>query len=145
MFILSTIFYLIIFVIYRKRIRDNANEALMKNKKANKIARKNLKKAHGFMRKENKESFYEEVLRALWGYTGDKLGIQVSDLNRENITSIFQQHSIEEDMIEQFKSLLDTCEFARYAPKSVSGGMEEVYQQAIKLISQLDNKIRKAK
>ncbi len=143
--ILSTLFYAVIFIIYRKRIRDNANVALMKNKKANKIARKNLKNAVNFMKKGNQESFYAEVLRALWGYTGDKLGIPVSELNRDNITSIFQKHSIEDELIGQFKSLLDTCEFARYAPTSVSGGMDEVYKQAIRVISQLDNKIRKVK
>lgn len=144
-YILSTLLFLTVFVVYRKRIKDNANVSLMRNKKANKVARKNLKNAYAFMQKDNPEQFYEEVLRALWGYTGDKLDIPISELNRDNITTILQKYGIDESAITQFKTLLDTCEFARYAPTAVTGGMDETYEQAISLISQLDNKIRKAK
>ena len=40
--------------------------------------------AADFMKQNNNEAFHESILKAFQGYLSDKLGIPVSDLNRES-------------------------------------------------------------
>ncbi|MFB6318775.1 BatD family protein [Saccharicrinis sp. FJH54] len=138
---IPVVLYIIIFIVYRKQARQRANVALVKNKRANKVARKRLKAAADYMKKEDKEAFYEEVLRAMWGYTSDKLNIPLSRLNKDNIEDILRGKGISEERVKEFIELLNTCEYARYAPSAVAGGMDETYKNAVSVISNLDNKL----
>ena len=61
---------------YRKQVKENADIALVRTKKANKMAVRRLKNAGKLMKENKKEEFYDEVLRALWGYLSDKLSIR---------------------------------------------------------------------
>lgn len=70
------------------------------------------------MKNHNAEQFYDEVLKALWGYMSYKLNIDRAELNRDNISEILQSKGVEEDRIKEFIAVLDTCEYARYAPGS---------------------------
>lgn len=133
--------YLIVLVFYRKQAKMRSDVALVKNKKANKVARKRLKAAADFMKKDDKEAFYEEVLRALWGYTADKLNIPLSRLNKDNIEDILRSKGISDEQLKQFIDMLNTCEYARYAPSAVEGGMEETYKNAASVIGAMDGKI----
>ena len=84
------------------------------------MARKRLKVAASAMKNHNAEQFYDEVLKALWGYMSYKLNIDRAELNRDNISEILQSKGVEEDRIKEFIAVLDTCEYARYAPGSNS-------------------------
>lgn len=130
-------------VLNRRRIKSNADVVKVKNKAANKMARKRLKVAAGAMKSHNAELFYDEVLKALWGYMSYKLNIDRAELNRDNISGILQQKGVEAVMIEEFIRVLDTCEFARYAPGSKSGEqMDMVYMDSIDVITKLDKAIK---
>ena len=107
-------------VLNRRRIKANADIVRVKNKAANKMARKRLKVAASAMKNHNAEQFYDEVLKALWGYMSYKLNIDRAELNRDNISEILQSKGVEEDRIKEFIAVLDTCEYARYAPGSNS-------------------------
>lgn len=130
-------------VLNRRRIKANADIVRVKNKAANKMARKRLKVAAGAMKNHNAELFYDEVLKALWGYMSYKLNIDRAELNRDNISDILQAKGAEEDRIKEFIAVLDTCEYARYAPGSNSDQeMGKVYTDSIDVITKLDKAIR---
>lgn len=130
-------------VLNRRRIKANADIVRVKNKAANKMAKKRLKLAAMAMKSHNAEQFYEEVLKALWGYMSYKLNIDPAELNRDNISGILQKKEVEEERIKEFIAVLDTCEYARYAPGSNSDQeMEKVYADSIEVITKLDKAIR---
>ena len=130
-------------VLNRRRIKANADIVRVKNKAANKMARKRLKVAASAMKNHNAEQFYDEVLKALWGYMSYKLNIDRAELNRDNISEILQSKGVEEDRIKEFIAVLDTCEYARYAPGSNSDQeMGKVYTDSIDVITKLDKAIR---
>src|SRR5665648_1012525 len=83
-FILSLIAFAVFYVLNRKKIEENANITLVRNKRANKVALKRLKEASKFLKNNQAEQFYESVIKGLWGYLSDKLSIPVAELNREN-------------------------------------------------------------
>ena len=130
------------FVFNRQRIKANADIARVKNRTATKMARKRLKLAATALKSHNGEQFYDEVLKALWGYMSYKLNIDKAELNRDNISEILQRKNVSEDLMRDFISLLDTCEYARYAPGSNSDNeMEKVYARSIEVITKLDKNI----
>lgn len=130
-------------VLNRRRIKANADIARVKNKAATKMARKRLKVAAVAMKNHNGELFYDEVLKSLWGYMSYKLNIDRAELNRDNISEILRQKGVSDEMIGSFIAILDTCEYARYAPGSNSDQeMSKVYTDSIEVITKLDKNIK---
>lgn len=138
----ALLIFLIVAFIYRKKLRENANIQLVRTKKANKVARKRLKEAYSFMKHNKAEEFHESVLRAFWGYLSDKLNIPVADLNREKASETLAKRGVGSEVIADFISLLDTCEFARYAPSAAGGTLSELYSKAAALMGKLEKQIR---
>lgn len=141
--LLPLIAFVVLLVIFRKRALDHADAVKMRGKKANKIARKRLKKASKLMFQGKSEAFYDEVLRALWGYVGYKLNIPVEQLNRDNITEKLQSHEVDDAIIGKFISALDTCEFERYAPGDTSGNMEKTFNSAMTAIEEIEEVMKR--
>jgi uncharacterized membrane protein len=141
-YLISLLVFVMLIVLWRKRIRENANVVYVKNKRANKVAHKRLKDAHIFMKGNKKEEFYEYILKAMWGYMSDKLTIPVSELSREKIIESSANHKISEELTQKFLSILDTCEFARYAPAEGTSQMDAVYADSIDIISKIEQNIR---
>ena len=141
--LLPLIAFIVLLVIFRKRALDHADAVKMRGKKANKIARKRLKKASKLMFQGKSEAFYDEVLRALWGYVGYKLNIAVEQLNRDNITEKLQSHQVDDATIGKFISALDTCEFERYAPGDASGNMEKTFNSAMTAIEEIEEVMKR--
>ncbi|MCF8336062.1 MAG: BatD family protein [Bacteroidales bacterium] len=134
--------FFVVFLIRRKKIRENANVAMMKNKKANKFARRRLKVASRYLKEGDKDKFYEETLKALWGYLSDKLGIAVAELSRDKAKEKLSAKQVPENLTEQFIELIDNCEFARYAPSGGGEKMDELYNYSISVISRLQQKLK---
>lgn len=132
-------------VMYRKQIKENADIALMRTKKANKVATKRLKLAKQYLQTQKKDNFYEEILRAVWGYLSDKLTIPVADLNRENIENELLKYGVGEELVKQFISILDTGEFARYAPSESNHAMGDLYNDTVDAIGKMESTIKKIK
>lgn len=141
-YLIPFLLFLGVLVWRRNYIRQNANTALTRNRKAQKYAIKRLKKAKEYLAQSKKETFYEEVLKALWGYLSDKLSIPVSELSRENAREQLQLANVDDESIARAMTLLDTCEFARYAPASADNTMHDDYREAIAIIIQIQEKIR---
>lgn len=133
---------LTIYLLNQKRIRENANVARMKNKKASKVALKRLKEASTYLQANSDEKFYESVTRAFWGYLSDKLTIPASELSREKASEELSRHSVSAGIIERFVQILDTCEYARYAPGGGSAKMHELFTEATDVMSVMEKEIK---
>ena len=142
-YIVPSLLFVIIIMVYRKRIADNADMMAVKSRRASKIAARRLKKALRYMVNGDQEGFYDEMLASLWGYIADRLKMQMSDLNRDNISSRLAVMNIDELTITDFISVVDECEFAKYAPSAVSGGMKSVYDKGVGIIDSLETKFKK--
>ncbi len=139
----ALLLFLIITFIKRQQIKLNSDAALVKNRKANKISLRRLKTANLHMKTQKAELFYEEVLKALWGYLSDKFTIAVSDLKRDNILEQFIKYNLPQDIVNQFITLLDSCEFARFAPSSTHDiKMQDIYNDAYKIIGLLEQHLK---
>ena len=137
--------FISLFVIFRQRAIDNANITKMRGKKANKVATKRLKNAARLMAANKPGAFYDEVLRALWGYVGDKLNIPVEQLSHDNISQRLSERNVGEETISQFIGALDECEFERYAPGDPKGNMSKVYDKAINAIETIETTMKKTR
>lgn len=142
-YLISALLFVVMYFVYRKKARENANIALMRNKKANRVATKRLKAAAGFMKQNNNEAFHDEILKAFWGYLSDKLGIPVADLNRETAKMRLQDRNVDEAVIKDFEDVVDHCEFARYAPSGGSEARNELYKKAETTMSRFEKQIKK--
>lgn len=132
--------FLVLLIIFRKRAMELADITAMRGKKANKVAAKRLKKASKLMAMGKGNEFYDEVLRALWGYVGDKLAMPVAELSRENIQQKLSERNVAEETVSSFIEAIDECEFARYAPGDPSGNMQKTYEKATDAIMKIEGK-----
>ena len=142
-YLIITVLFVAFFVIYRKQVKENANIALVRNRKANKTAVKRLKKAETLLKANKKEEFYEEVLRALWGYLSDKLTIPQAHLTKDNVEAELSKYGVGEELSSEFMNILHTCEFARYAPGQGSEAMDILFKQTVNAIGKMENTIKK--
>ena len=140
--VLPLIILLVVLAVSRKRIADNANTAKVRVKKASSVATKRLKVARKLLMDNRKNEFYEEMMRALYGYFGDKLSIPVANLSKDNIEDELKRRNVTAEHITQVIELLDDCEFARYAPGDDEGRMDRLYEKAVSVIGQVENTIR---
>ena len=141
-YIIPALAFIVFFIIYRKQAAENANVAKMRTKKANKVAIKRMKLAGKLLSENKKDAFYDEVLKALWGYISDKLNIPVSRLSKDNIEEKLRNHGVSEELIKEFLNALNDCEFARFAPGDENQAMDKVYSSSIEVISKMENSIK---
>ena len=128
---------LLLFILFRKQIKENADITRVRYKRANKVAQKRLKKAGKLLKDNQKEAFYEEIERAAWTYLSDRLSIPTADLNKDNIASILREKGVSDELIKEVNNVLSTAEFARYAPSS-DHAMDDLYKATNQLIDQLE-------
>ncbi len=137
-YVLPTILLAAILIYYRKLLKERQNMALMRTKHANKLAKKRLKQAKAYVAANDSGKFYAELLNAIWGYLSDKLGIPVSELNKENIASVLASREVDDGTVTMLMELLDKCEFAQYAPELADSGIGETYNKAVEVMDKLE-------
>ena len=125
--------------VQRKNAELNKNAVAMKGRKATKMAKKRLILAEQYLKSNNKEKFYVEIFNALYGYVGDKLNILIADLNKEHISEKLIARSVDSETIQQLLTTLDNCEYARYSPSAVSSDINDIYNNAVQLITKIEN------
>ncbi len=126
----------------RKRIKEMQNVTLIRGKRANRVALQRFRVAAKFMEQDNQHGFYEEMLRALWGYMSDKLNIPVANLTKENVREELRKRNIAPDAIQQFIDIIISCDEAQYSPMA-SAQMHEVYADGVNIISKLESTLKK--
>lgn len=139
---LLLLLFALAFVVLRIRAKGQADVVGAKGRRANKVAVRRLRKAARLMAAHQPAAFYDETLRALWGYVGDKLNIPVSQLSRENISQRLAERGVSADVTDSFLQAIDECEFVRYAPGDPQGNMSRVYDKSVAAIEQIE-KVRK--
>jgi hypothetical protein len=137
-YILPAILAAVLFIIFRKQIKENADITRVRYKKANKVVQRRLKAAEQLLRQNKKEAFFEEIERAAWTYLSDRLSIPTAQLNKENIAQILSNKGVSENLVKDVLHVLTTAEFARYTPTS-DHAMQDIYNDTTKIINQLEN------
>ena len=150
-FILSPLYFMVLlllvvlavvaYFVVSKRIRDNKNTALVKGRRANKVAIQRFRAAERYMREQNRRAFYEEMLRALWGYLSDRFNIPVADLTKESIREELNRRGATEEA-KDVTAIISQCEEAQYSPiESVT--MDQVYGKGIEIVSRIESIAKK--
>jgi hypothetical protein len=142
-YILPLLFFAILMIFKRKQIKANADTTRVRNRKASKVAVKRLKQAGIYLKEGKKEAFYDEVLKALWGYTSDKLNIPLSRLDKETIESQLTDYKVSEDIRKEYMDILQTCEYARFAPADDTQAMDKLFEQTTDVMNKMENTIKK--
>ena len=141
-YLIPLLLFVVFAVIYRQKALENVNVAKVKTKKANKVATRRMKLAGKLLAENKKNEFYDEVLKALWGYISDKLSIPVSQLSKDNIEAELTNYGVQEALIAEFIGVLNECEYARYAPGNENEAMDKVYSASVEVISKMENSIK---
>lgn len=136
------IVFIVALVIFKRKVKLNKDQVLVKNKQATKVAKKRLNNAYNFLKTNNQNSFYEEFSQALWGYISDKLNIARSQLSMESVKEIMLDKNVGEDIVNEFIELLNNCEFARFAPGDSSKKMDDLYNKGIELITKAEKLLK---
>lgn len=136
-YVIPFVVAVIVLIVLRKQIRENADMQRVRYKRANKTAQKRLRAAEAAWKANDKELFYAEIEKAAWLYLSDRLSIPMAELNKDNITSLLHKKGVNEELIRAVTDVLSTAEFARYAP-TTGHDMENLYESTTKLINQLE-------
>ena len=135
--------FLLLLALFNRQIKKSKDVSGMRVQKASKAASKRLKTASKLLKQHQSEAFFDEVMKALLGYAGDKLNIQKSDLNKENVSASLQSFGVEQNLVNSYMNIISECEFARYAPGDPDATMEKIYASASNVINELDSAIKK--
>ena len=134
--------FILIYAVLRKRIRERSNTVARRMRHADKMAVQRLRMAERYMNEENRHAFYEEMLRAMWGYISDKFNIPVASLTKEKIREELYRRNVAEATAEQFCEVISRSEEAQYAP-SASGEMTDIYAEAVEVISKIESAVKR--
>lgn len=134
--------FILIYAVLRKRIRERSNTVARRMRHADKMAVQRLRMAERYMNEANRHAFYEEMLRAMWGYIGDKFNIPVASLTKEKIREVLYRRNVAEATAEQFCEVISRSEEAQYAP-SASGEMTDIYAEAVEVISKIESAVKR--
>ena len=118
----------------------NTTQLRMRN--ATGVATKRLSLAKKHLGTPKEELVFEEILKALWGYIGDKFLIPQAELNKEKVSEILAGKNVPEELIQLFNRNIDECEMARYAGSAMGIKAETVYASAAKVITGIEEKIK---
>ncbi|MGB1371091.1 MAG: BatD family protein [Flavobacteriaceae bacterium] len=136
---ITPLFFIPTIIIYTKikgkRAMDFEGNKIRKNRKLAKKYLSEAKKNIG-----NKESFYEDLERALHSYLKAKLKIKTVDLSKDRIKSLLDNNSISSSNVTVFVKLLESCDFARYTPLGKSDMIKD-YETASEIITQIDKQL----
>ncbi len=142
-YILLIVAFVAVIIYMRKRAKMYADTKGLKYAKANKVVKKRLELAEKYLKADKRDAFYDAILKAMWGYFSDKMGIPVSELNRENVKDELIKLGAGEDIYNEALWILDECEMARYTPQSQLAPLNEVYKKTSSTIRELES-IKKA-
>jgi hypothetical protein len=134
--------FVILISLRRRMIRQNSDLAGTRLRKADKYARKRLRKCENLLKQGNDASFYEEVLGALWGYLGYKLNIPVSQLSKDSAKSALEARNVDSELLEELFEIINNCEMARYGNNAGSIAKDDLYHKSVKVITALQQKLK---
>lgn len=139
--VLPLVAFVVFILTWKKELEKRSNISLMRNRKATKVAQKRLKNASALLQENKQEEFYVEISQALWGYLSDKFNIPLSSLSMETVSQVLNNQNVKPEIIEEYISTLNNCEFARFAPGEKTASMRDIFQEALNLISKTEREL----
>ena len=138
-FIIAVTILICVVIIYRRKLKFNADVKGRKHARANRVVSKRLKAARSYMNARENDKFYSELAKAMWGYISDKLGIAPSQLLRDNIASQLENYGASAQTTEDTIAVLDECEMARFTPQHSDQEVAQLYERAVAAIRSLED------
>ncbi len=138
---LPFLLWLFLFVFYRRKQGLESNLALLRQHRAKKIALKHLANAKNLLNKGNKEQFYEETAKALWGFVANRLNISPTELTKDIVSRRLAELGIDDNTIAKLLELINNCEIARFAPIENNFPTEKLYLESVEILSVLSEKL----
>ncbi|AUS05001.1 BatD family protein [Pseudotamlana carrageenivorans] len=126
-------------LIRNKKADRDADVVGNKIRKANKLVKKYL--SHAKKSLGQKEAFYIALEKALHNYLKAKLHIETSDMSKDKITDLLTDKNVEATVVNDFISIIERCELARYTPIDIAT-MQEDFEKAGATISLIDKQAR---
>ena len=142
MYMILLLLFLVIAVTLHMHYKRRTDMRLVRNRKANKMARNRLRLAEKARKADDTERFFEETEKAIWGYLADKLNIELSLLSRDTVSQVLTGTGVASGLQEEVVRIIEECEFSRYAPSSEKSDMQTLYADAVKLLNNLEQNIR---
>jgi len=134
--------FIVVVMLLRKKIKENANIEYTKNRKANKTTMKRLKKANELLKNNLTSEFYKEVMVALWGYLSDKLNLPLAQLSKENVSLKLADRGLEPELTDTFLKIIEDCELAHFAPVEGSEQPLQIFDRAVDIINLFEQKLK---
>ncbi len=141
--VLSLILASAVYICVRMVRRRRGDTVKVRTRGASKAARRRLSVAGSYLSKNLYGAYYEELHKALLGYAADKMNMSPADLSKEGIASAFRNAGAAQEAVDEYVALLDSCEYARYAPSGSDRAMKESYDKAVEVISMLEDNMKK--
>lgn len=143
-YIIPVVLLVIAVIAVRKYVSSHADMAAFNSRRADKLARRRLRKAYAEMKRGNADKFYDELLTALWGYLGDKLKMPTSELMRDNIRQVLSERGVDQKVTDSFIDVIDKAEFAKYSSTGKSAeNLHETYDESARIINRLERQFKK--
>ncbi len=140
--VLPLLIFLIVFFVWRKRMKLLEDVSLLKTKKANKAALSRLKKARHYLSIKDENNFYIEISQALWGYLRDKFNMPLAELSMDNVKEVLTQKNVDSETIDYLINTLHHCEFSRFAPGDKSEKMDQLYHEMLQAITMVEKGLK---
>jgi len=134
--------FIIFLILYRRNMRMRGDVKLMQRMKATRIAVKRLQKAKKLLDNNQHDAFHEEISFALWGYISHKFNIPMSLLSLDTAREQLELRKVDTELTERFIKTLNDCNFARYAPPGQALNMQQLYDLAIKTITETEQVLK---
>lgn len=142
LFALPVFLLLLVLIWWDTLKKRKANVSLIKNRKAQKIARSRLTDAQKMKKQGNDRAFYDEIAQALWGYISDKFDLQKANLSMDTVKDLLEKKNVAAETIQSFINTLNSIEYARFAPGDTKGKMENIYSEALNAIMQAERSLK---
>ena len=139
---IPVLLFFIVIVFLRKQMSLKSNQMLLKNKRATKIAKKRLSQADKYIKSDDRNLFYIEISKALWGYISDKFYIPQSQLSLENVNETFRNTKASEETIREIISTLNEIEYNRFSPQNDNTQMTNLYSKCHDLIIKIEKELK---
>ncbi|NQU34789.1 MAG: protein BatD [Bacteroidetes bacterium] len=140
--LLPIVIMIILIIIVRRMDKLKSNVGLLKNRKANKVAKTRLRSAEKYMNAEDDKAYYDEIAQALWGYIADKFSLKQSELSIETVADMLKEKGVDELVTDSFINTLNNIEFARFAPGDSSNKMASIYNESASAIMQAEKALK---
>lgn len=144
-YIIPFVLLIVAVIAWRRYVSDHADMADFNARRASKLAQRRLRAAAACMKRGDSDNFYDEMLKALWGYIGDKLKMPTSELTRDNVRVEFNERKVPHTHLDRILAIIDECEFAKYSPVNARQNMQPIYDDASSVIDAIESEIRRSR